>query len=62
MKRKALKTISVFYVLFALVMCTPAFAQPIPPTPTSPIGGGLLMLLGAGAVYGIIRFFKEKRK
>ncbi|MBT3302171.1 MAG: hypothetical protein HOD63_04380 [Bacteroidetes bacterium] len=62
MKRKALKLIAVFCVLFVLILVTPASAQPIPPNATAPLGGGLLMLLGAGAVYGISRFIKSRKK
>ncbi|MBC8343539.1 MAG: hypothetical protein ISR55_07275 [Bacteroidetes bacterium] len=62
MKRKTLKLIAAFFMLFMVILSTPVFAQPIPPTPQSPLGGGLLILLGAGAAYGIIRFFKFRKK
>jgi hypothetical protein len=52
---------SVFVLLVLLMFSTIGFSQPIPPTPTSPLGGGLGILLVSGLSYFIIRFFKKKK-
>ncbi|MBT4337931.1 MAG: hypothetical protein HOD63_05040 [Bacteroidetes bacterium] len=49
-------------VLILVLTAHVATAQPIPPTPASPLGGGMGILLAAGASYMFIRFIKSKRK
>ena len=48
------------------MMLTPVFmislyAQPIPPAPSTPIGGGLGLLISSIVVYGLIKKIRSKK-
>ena len=62
MKRKTVVYTAFSQVVLTCILSSVAFAQPIPPDPTTPLGSGLVMLLGAGIVYGVLRFFKSNKK
>tara|TARA_R110001592_G_scaffold363109_2_gene680443 strand:+ start:140064 stop:140255 length:192 start_codon:yes stop_codon:yes gene_type:complete len=51
------------FLLIACLVSIAAFSQfPPPPSPSVPIDGGLLSIVGAGIAYGGYKHFKDKKK
>lgn len=60
------RAIKALFIINAL-LCLPVFtgqllAQPIPPTPTAPIDGGIGIIITIGAAIGIRKLFKAKKR
>ncbi len=54
---------SIFFTLvISIVSLDVLFAQPIPPTPQSPLGEGIVFLLMAGVFYVFIRKVKDRKE
>lgn len=53
------KIIPVLLCLFVLLISIPAMAQGVPPT--TPIDGGLSLLLAAGGAYGVKKLMNKRR-
>ncbi len=75
MKYSIIKTLRIIAILLLLGAGDIMYAQLPPPPPSgseteqnklgptdAPIGGGLLILLGLGAAYGGVKFYRRRRK